>query len=351
MPIIRVSKRKDNPYVIIDRRPLDDERLSWKARGLLAHLLSKPDKWEVNVKNLIDQAPDGRDSVRAGLRELRDVGYVDLRPKRAENGQTIGQEYVVNEVPTERREIRSSVEPDRETDNPALGEAHRETGFPSDGKSVPIVSNEIPVNNNSNYLSTPPISPPSDFDSDSDESVVNEKELTLPERYGSDMSAHPAVIAYTETFPEFAARIHWRHREMIAAQVDPEHLSEWQTILDRWAGTIGYRPDKLHNLLDAYQQLLREPEIQAQLDGTTASTWGPAPRSGRNVHQSQAGAGRPVPQGVPDGVRVQNGRAKRPGEYSRVDWLRNAGFTDAEIFGDSAEAESGIPALAPRADG
>lgn len=40
MSIVRINKR-DNPYVQIDHRVLEDTRLSWKAKGLLAYLLSK----------------------------------------------------------------------------------------------------------------------------------------------------------------------------------------------------------------------------------------------------------------------------------------------------------------------
>ncbi|KXG73769.1 hypothetical protein AN619_29030 [Thermotalea metallivorans] len=33
--IIRVQKNKENPYVMINKQFLSDERLSWKAKGLL----------------------------------------------------------------------------------------------------------------------------------------------------------------------------------------------------------------------------------------------------------------------------------------------------------------------------
>ena len=33
--IYRVVKNKDNPYVMIDRRPVDNPALSFKAKGIL----------------------------------------------------------------------------------------------------------------------------------------------------------------------------------------------------------------------------------------------------------------------------------------------------------------------------
>ena len=58
MSIVRIQKRK-NPYVQIDHRPLNDERLTWEARGVLGYLLSKPDTWEVNIKDLANKSPNG----------------------------------------------------------------------------------------------------------------------------------------------------------------------------------------------------------------------------------------------------------------------------------------------------
>jgi hypothetical protein len=63
-------------FTVIDNATLGDDRLSWKARGILAYLLSKPDGWEVMVRHLVNAAPDGRDAVLSGLRELEAIGYL-----------------------------------------------------------------------------------------------------------------------------------------------------------------------------------------------------------------------------------------------------------------------------------
>ena len=44
--VIRVKKRPSN-FVMMDKTFLEDDRLSYKAKGLLAYLLSKPDDWKV----------------------------------------------------------------------------------------------------------------------------------------------------------------------------------------------------------------------------------------------------------------------------------------------------------------
>lgn len=83
---------------------------------------------------------------------------------------------------------------------------------------------------------------------------------SLIDLYGPELKDHPAVIAYLETFPELGARMLQQHREMIAVNVDPERIDPWQSVLNQWRSTIGWRPEKVHNLIDAYLQAIREHE-------------------------------------------------------------------------------------------
>jgi DNA-binding IclR family transcriptional regulator len=69
-------------WLVIDKRTVEDVRLTWAARGLLAYLLSRPDDWEVLVKDLIKRGNLKRDGIYTLLRELRAVGYVRYDPTR-----------------------------------------------------------------------------------------------------------------------------------------------------------------------------------------------------------------------------------------------------------------------------
>jgi hypothetical protein len=72
--IIR-SEHRDR-FVVISKVPLEDTRLSWKARGLHAYLLSKPDGWVVVISHLVSQSPDGKTAVVSALNELERYGYI-----------------------------------------------------------------------------------------------------------------------------------------------------------------------------------------------------------------------------------------------------------------------------------
>ena len=94
--IIRAEKNRN--YTVINNTILNDERLSWKARGLAAYLLTKPDNWQINREHLTGQGPDGISSVRSALKELHDCGYITQRPARNNLGKFYW-ESVLHEVP------------------------------------------------------------------------------------------------------------------------------------------------------------------------------------------------------------------------------------------------------------
>lgn len=101
MATFRIQKNRENPYVMLDKFSINDSALSWKAKGLLAYLLSKPDDWIVKEHDLVAHATDGRDSVRATIRELEAAGYL-IRGKRRRDvkGRLFEREYQVFERPS-----------------------------------------------------------------------------------------------------------------------------------------------------------------------------------------------------------------------------------------------------------
>lgn len=95
---IRRATRRHR-YVIVDQAAVEDTRLSWAARGLLAYLLSRPDDWKVLVNDLKKRGNLGRDGIYALLRELRQAGYVRFERNRDTQGRMRGGTYIVSEIP------------------------------------------------------------------------------------------------------------------------------------------------------------------------------------------------------------------------------------------------------------
>ena len=102
MAIIRIAKR-DMPYVMIDREQIQRDDLSWKAKGLYAYLLSLPDHWAINTRDLTTRASDGETVVRSALKELRSKGFIETVPNvRDKNGHLGGSETLFFERPKHR---------------------------------------------------------------------------------------------------------------------------------------------------------------------------------------------------------------------------------------------------------
>ena len=97
MAVFRVDKSRD--YTVLSNYVFRDRTLSAKAKGLLAEMLSLPENWDYTLKGLATLFSDGIDSIRQGIRELEEHGYVVRERKRDARGRLGGMEYVIYETP------------------------------------------------------------------------------------------------------------------------------------------------------------------------------------------------------------------------------------------------------------
>lgn len=111
--IYRSEHDEENPYVMINRKTLEDTRLSFKARGLLAYMLARPQGWEFNITHLVTQSDkDGRDAIRSALSELVELGYAKRVAER-QQGKFTKISLVIYETP---RKDEKQEEMDKEFD-------------------------------------------------------------------------------------------------------------------------------------------------------------------------------------------------------------------------------------------
>lgn len=103
--IQRGPRRADN-FTILSNEVINDSRLSFRARGVLLYLLSKPADWRTRSEAIAAQSPrEGREAIRTAMRELEAYGYL-VREKRQdpdtgrfETIQTVYEEPVAVENP------------------------------------------------------------------------------------------------------------------------------------------------------------------------------------------------------------------------------------------------------------
>ncbi|MFT8557903.1 DnaD domain protein [Liquorilactobacillus hordei] len=98
MAIIR-QKRNSN-FSIMSNEMLSDANMSFKARGLLAYMLSKPDDWKFYVSELSDHSDkDGEKAIRSALREIESAGYLERHRDRDNTGKFTGQDFILSDNP------------------------------------------------------------------------------------------------------------------------------------------------------------------------------------------------------------------------------------------------------------
>ena len=98
MAILRNASR--GKYTVLNNGIFRDENLSAKSLGILAKMLSLPDNWEFSETGLCSIfKKDGRDSIRSGLKELEENGYLVRSRVRDESGKLTSAEWTVSDQP------------------------------------------------------------------------------------------------------------------------------------------------------------------------------------------------------------------------------------------------------------
>ncbi len=110
MAIFRTVHNKN--YTTVNNFICKDNRLSWKAKGIWLYAFSRPDDWVFYMKDLEKHATDGKDSLRSGLRELQECGYLVKNQQRTADGSFSNMEWNFFETPQEVKKCLP------ETENP-----------------------------------------------------------------------------------------------------------------------------------------------------------------------------------------------------------------------------------------
>ena len=94
---IKRAKRETN-FTMMSNVGLRDKRLSFKSKGLLAYMLSLPDDWVFYEEEITKHSTDGKQSVRTGLKELQQFGYL-IKNQSREKGKFAKVDWLLYDEP------------------------------------------------------------------------------------------------------------------------------------------------------------------------------------------------------------------------------------------------------------
>ena len=201
-------------FTIIANHILRDNRVSLKARGLYATIQGFPDSWNMSIKGLESILKDGKDSIRASLKELIEFGYIEYSKFQNEKGYWMHKYKLLISPKTENPKVENPTSENPTSGNPTSGNPPQLINNKSNTQVIKKqVLNIIPdfsenctdlsanadsKNNfpNSNFSLNQPVSPPIE------EAISKESEKKKPSRSASK-GKNPFEIEYTEGFIKF----------------------------------------------------------------------------------------------------------------------------------------------------
>jgi hypothetical protein len=95
MSIRRAALPFEGQYTQVPNAWLRDPRISRRARGLLAEIMSHQSGWVISVHSLWKNGPEGREAIRKAIVELADAGYLARDQEHGERGRFGEMNYVL----------------------------------------------------------------------------------------------------------------------------------------------------------------------------------------------------------------------------------------------------------------
>lgn len=229
------THREDGKFFLMNKQSIEDCQLSWKAKGILSYLMSKPSDWQIHVSDLAKHSTDGESAVRSALAELEVTGYLVRRREHGEDGQfqwiCMVYETPVPESarshPDDRKLSPSSGFP--QMDNPQM-ENHYPTK--NDLTKNDDTKNENTVGDSKNESPTSPTQdtlPLSVSDKDTVDAIL-EEDLLLFEAINQNRKTN-RQRASRQRFDTIQQKAKWREATMAAKRLYNGHhnemLKEW----------------------------------------------------------------------------------------------------------------------------
>ena len=98
MPVLRQHHERD--YTVVPNITIEDSRLSCRDLGLLVFMLHKPPDWKFTKQALLAELEqDGERSVQSGMKNLQELGYLEITRESRRKGKLARSIWTVRDTP------------------------------------------------------------------------------------------------------------------------------------------------------------------------------------------------------------------------------------------------------------
>lgn len=274
MALVRTQKQPGK-YFLMHKQPVENDELSWKAKGILAYLMSKPSDWEVRIGDLEKHATDGESALRSGLEELERCGYLVRKREHDPDTGHFQWVHIVHELPTEERSNPDArkLQPSGDSpsvENPQMDNPQMDNRDTTKNDST---KNESTKNYQKKAASAAP-APPAFFPDLFDTSITDIKEMrfarqqwqaildaereadgrvTLIDWLDSKLNGaqHPAIQTYRDEMQSYPRRN--QYDAIINCVGENGRLDLWRDVVRDWK-LHGWNPYNVAGMLDAFER-------------------------------------------------------------------------------------------------
>lgn len=113
--------KKEKGFVQIPNSILLNPNISFKAKSVLAIMLSLPDNWDFSIEGISGKCKESKDCIAKAINELIAAGYVKRTKTRGADGRITKWDYEVFEEPyQETKDKEKPKQENPEVDNPPM---------------------------------------------------------------------------------------------------------------------------------------------------------------------------------------------------------------------------------------
>ena len=276
--IIRAERKEK--FTVVSNAALEDTRLSFRAKGILVFILSKPDRWQVSERHLAEQGPDGRSAVASALTELEEAGYLRRTRSREADGTFSWQSMIFDEPqPANEPEPAEETQPEQpaEVDHSDPPGSQRSTmagktghGLTVRGKPSHIVNTEQV---NTEQLEEEEGAVPAQPAAAAEPPAWYETEAPAPANPPTpptvrSLTQQPPIAMYRDAFLRYPSK----PQMALIMGHGLDDLHRWRAVLALWCGR-GWSPTNIAGMLDLYDH----PERLEDRQRPPAAAQRPAP--------------------------------------------------------------------------